>query len=567
MTKKIEISSILNNSDSLVDLFNIRVNRNPNKKVFFKKQNGQWFPQSFSQTDINIKKIRNFFCKKNLRKGDRVFLLSTNRIEWVEFDIAIMSLGAVTVPSFVTNNLSDNKFIINDCKPKFIILENEKVFKKNKSILKNNNNKIILIESSEKFKNYESILKNFKTFDKKIKISSKDISSIIYTSGTTGNPKGVILSHQSIMHNLLGALDIMDEFLIDNERFISFLPLSHSYERMAGLYFPILIGAEIFFCTSMEKLLNEIKETRPTILSAVPRLYEGIFKKLKTQHKNSNSIISFFFKRVFIYASNKAKKLNLVDLLLAKIFIQLILKNKLRKSFGGKIKVFISGGAALNPEIGIFFNKVGLPLLQGYGQTEASPLISCNKKLLNNPKTVGTPVREVEVKISKKREILVRGKNLMLGYWKKSDLTKKTIVDGWLHTGDLGYLDNKGRIVIDGRKKDLIVTSGGDNISAQRIEYILMSYNEISQALIFGDNRPFLIALIELAQGYSINDIKNIINEVNTELNSIERIRKYLILDNELTYEKGFMTQTLKIKRKKVFDHYKKKIDKLYGIL
>ena len=228
-----------------------------------------------------------------------------------------MSLGAVTVPSFVTNNLSDNKFIINDCKPKFIILENEKVFKKNKSILKNNNNKIILIESSEKFKNYESILKNFKTFDKKIKISSKDISSIIYTSGTTGNPKGVILSHQSIMHNLLGALDIMDEFLIDNERFISFLPLSHSYERMAGLYFPILIGAEIF-CTSMEKLLNEIKETRPTILSAVPRLYEGIFKKLKTQYKNSNSIISFFFKRVFIYASNKAKKLKLVDLLLAK---------------------------------------------------------------------------------------------------------------------------------------------------------------------------------------------------------------------------------------------------------
>ena len=219
-----------------------------------------------------------------------------------------MSLGALTVPSFVTNNRGDNQFIINDCKPKFIILENEKVFKKNKSILKNNENKIILIESSGKFKSYESILKNFKTLDKKIKISSKDISSIIYTSGTTGNPKGVILSHQSIMHNLLGALDIMDEFLIDNERFISFLPLSHSYERMAGLYFPILISAEIFFCTSTEKLFNEIKETRPTILSAVPRLYEGIFKKLKAQYKKENFVISFFLKRVFVYASFKAKK-------------------------------------------------------------------------------------------------------------------------------------------------------------------------------------------------------------------------------------------------------------------
>ena len=255
MTKKNEISSILNNSKSLVDLFNTQVYRNPNKKVFFKKQNEEWFPQSFSQTDINIKKIRNFFFKKNLKKGDRVFLLSTNRIEWVEFDLAIMSLGALTVPSFVTNNRGDNQFIINDCKPKFIILENEKVFKKNKSILKNNENKIILIESSGKFKSYESILKNFKTLDKKIKISSKDISSIIYTSGTTGNPKGVILSHQSIMHNLLGALDIMDEFLIDNERFISFLPLSHSYERMAGLYFPILISAEIFFLHIYGKII------------------------------------------------------------------------------------------------------------------------------------------------------------------------------------------------------------------------------------------------------------------------------------------------------------------------
>jgi long-chain acyl-CoA synthetase len=205
-----------------------------------------------------------------------------------------------------------------------------------------------------------------------------------------------------------------------------------------------------------------------------------------------------------------------------------------------------------------------LPLLQGYGQTEASPLISCNKKLTNNPATVGPPVRGVLVKISKNNEILVKGKNLMLGYWNNSSLTKKTIINGWLHTGDLGLIDEQGRIIITGRKKDLIVTSGGDNISAQRIEGYLTSYNEISQAIIFGDGKPFLISLIKMNDNYTEVDLKKIIKNLNKKLNSIEKIRKYIILDEELTYEKGFMTQTMKIKRKKVFEYFKNKINALY---
>ena len=522
---------------------------------------------SFLEIKKRIEKIKAYLLNNGVKKGDRVFLLSNNRIEWVEFDLAIMSVGAITVPSFVTNNQNDNAFILNDCKPKFLILENERIYKENKSFLKIDKKKIVTIESSNLFENYKSILnKATITKVKKIIIEKKQISSIIYTSGTTGNPKGVVLTHQSIMHNLFGALEIMDEFKLNNERFISFLPLSHSYERMAGLYFPILINAQIYFCSSTDKLLNEIKETKPTILSAVPRLYENIFKKIKLQVTKTNFIISFFLKIIFESLDFK-KKHNIVENFLSKIFIKLILEKKIKNLLGGKIKILISGGAALNPEIGFFFNKLNLTLLQGYGQTEASPLISCNRRFSNNPKTVGPPVRNVQVKISEEGEILVKGMNLMQGYWKKPVMTKKTIINGWLHTGDLGEIDKQGRIIITGRKKDLIITSGGDNISGQRIENILMSFNEISQVVVYGDNRPYLIALIKISEGNNETDLKKVLEVVNKNLNSIEKIRKFIVFEQELTYENGLMTQTMKIKRKKVLDFYHEQISKLYKSL
>ena len=566
MTKKNEISSILKNSKSLIDIFNFYVNKKPHHKIFFFKKNNTWISNSFLEVKTRIEKIKTYLLNNGIKKGDRVFLLSNNRIEWVEFDLAIMSVGAITVPSFVTNNQHDNQFIINDCKPKFLVLENENTYKKNESFLKIDKKNIITIENSNLFENYKNILNKITINTKQKVIEKKQISSIIYTSGTTGNPKGVVLTHQSIMHNLFGALEIMDEFDLNSERFISFLPLSHSYERMAGLYFPILISAQIYFCSSMDKLLNEIKEIKPTILSAVPRLYENIFKKIKLQITKSNFIISFFLKIIFGNLDFKKKK-NTLENLLSKIFIKLVLKNKINNLLGGKIKILISGGAALNPEIGIFFNKLNLNLLQGYGQTEASPLISCNRKYSNDPKTVGPPVRNVKVKISKEGEILVKGSNLMQGYWKNPVMTKKTIINGWLYTGDLGEIDKKGRIIITGRKKDLIITSGGDNISGQRIENILMSFSEVSQVVVYGDNRPYLIALVKISKENNEKDLKKVLEIVNKNLNSVERIRKFIVLDQELTYENGLMTQTMKIKRKKVLNFYHEKINKLYKSL
>ena len=566
MNKKNQISSILNSCENLFDIFNYHFEKTPYKKVFFKKKK-QWESSSFYESSKRINKIISFFNEKKIKKGDRIFLLSNNRVEWVEFDLAIMMVGGITVPSFVTNNRTDNEYIIKDSKPKFIILENESVYKKNENFLNKLINKIIFIDSTQNFMDYEKIiLKKFRKI-KKIKVSKNDISSIIYTSGTTGNPKGVVLTHKSIMHNLIGASELISDFNLKNERFISFLPLSHSYERMAGLYFPILIGAEIYFCSSTDKLLTEIKEVKPTILSAVPRLYESIFTKIKSQVKKSNFIISNLLRKSFLNIETETKKINFIEKLLIMFFLRFILKRKVLGIFGNKIKVLISGGAALNPTVGFFFKKLGISLLQGYGQTEASPLISCNRKNNNNPNTVGRAVKNVNVKISNYGEILVSGDNLMLGYWKLKKLTNETIKNGWLHTGDLGKIDDEGRIIITGRKKELIVTSGGENISSQRIENMFLNFEEISHAIIFGDGKPFLIALIRVSDEHKNVNLKRLIENLNKNLNTIEKIRKFILMDIEPTYENGLMTQTMKIKKEKVFLRYKNQIDSLYRTL
>ena len=566
MNKKNQISSILNSCENLFDIFNYHLEKTPYKKVFFKKKK-YWESLNFYESSKRINKIISFFTEKKIKKGDRIFLLSNNRVEWVEFDLAIMMVGGITVPSFVTNNRTDNEYIIKDSKPKFIILENESVYKKNENFLNKLINKIIFIDSTQNFMDYEKIISKKSRKIKKIKVSKNDISSIIYTSGTTGNPKGVVLTHKSIMHNLIGASELISDFNLKNERFISFLPLSHSYERMAGLYFPILIGAEIYFCSSTDKLLTEIKEVKPTILSAVPRLYENIFTKIKSQVKKSNFIISNLLKKSFLNIETETKKINFIEKLLIMFFLRFILKRKVLGIFGNKIKVLISGGAALNPTVGFFFKKLGISLLQGYGQTEASPLISCNRKNNNNPNTVGRAVKNVNVKISNYGEILVSGDNLMLGYWKQKKLTNQTIKNGWLHTGDLGKIDDEGRIIITGRKKELIVTSGGENISSQRIENMFLNFEEISHAIIFGDGKPFLIALIRVSDEHKNVNLKRLIENLNKNLNTIEKIRKFILMDIEPTYENGLMTQTMKIKKEKVFLRYKNQIDSLYRTL
>ena len=563
MNKKKKITSILNNAKSLIDIFLFYKKNFPLQKFLFKKEKNNWIGKSFLEIYNNVQKLSYFFKESGVKKGDRIFLLSSNRIEWAEIDLGIMFTGAITVPSFVTNNTDDNNFIIKNCSPKLIILENFLIYKKNEKFLKKyKNSKIVLIEKHDNFISYKEITTKETIDTKPTKIIDSDISTIIYTSGTSSYPKGVVLSHKSLIHNLRSALVLLEEFGIKQEKFISFLPLSHSYERMAGLYFPLLIGAQIFFCSSLDKLMLEIEEVKPTIVSAVPRLYENIYKKIKIRLLKNPIFSEKFVSELLSFLEGKTIK-NYKKIFFL-IFKKLFIEKNLKRKFGGKIKVFISGGAALSSEVGFFFNKIGFILLQGYGQTEASPLISCNTKQNNNPKTVGFPVKGVNVKISNDGEILVKGLNVMNGYWNDSSLTKKTIINNWLHTGDLGFFDNIGRLVINGRKKDLIVTSGGDNIAVHRIENLLCSQIEIDQATVFGDNKPFLIAIIVKNDEIKLADLKGVIENLNRKLNSIEKIKKYILAEKPFSYENGLLTQTQKIKREQVYKFYSEKIKKLY---
>jgi len=561
------ISNDLENINSLPEILFRNAKYFPTKKFLFKKIENSWSGKNYKEINRNVLKIAQAFTQKGIDKNDRIILISSNRVEWVEIDLAIMTIGAVTVPTFDNNCVEDNIYIIKNCNPKLIVLENKKTLEINKKILKFfPKKKIILIDDHDEFESYGKILSSNKLLKKIPHIKRSDVSTIIYTSGTSDTPKGVILTHDSIIHNLEAAVEIFNDLKISNERFISFLPLSHSYERVAGMFFPLLINAEIFFCSSLDKLLSEIKEVKPTIFSAVPRLYENIYKKIKFKIFKTKG---FFFRLVkFIIKKNESltdssgsKYLNYFIL----FFIRILFKKKVKDILGGEIKVLISGGAALNPITGNFFNTIGLKLLQGYGQTEASPLISCNFINFNAPQTVGFPVKNTNVKISTDGEIVVKGRNVMKGYWKNKTLSRKTIVNGWLHTGDLGFFDELGRIIINGRKKDLIVTSGGDNVSVQKIEGMLNQLLEIEQVAIYGDNRPYLIALIVVDQNIKKVNIKKLIKLTNEKLNSIEKVRKFIEIKEPFTYENGMQTQTSKLKKKEIFNFYKKKIDELYN--
>ena len=561
------ISNDLENINSLPEILFRNAKYFPTKKFLFKKIENSWSGKNYKEINRNVLKIAQAFTQKGIDKNDRIILISSNRVEWVEIDLAIMTIGAITVPTFDNNCVEDNIYIIKNCNPKLIVLENKKILEINKKILKFfPKKKIILIDDHDEFESYGKILSSNKLLKKIPHIKRSDVSTIIYTSGTSDTPKGVILTHDSIIHNLEAAVEIFNDLKISNERFISFLPLSHSYERVAGMFFPLLINAEIFFCSSLDKLLSEIKEVKPTIFSAVPRLYENIYKKIKFKIFKTKG---FFFRLVkFIIKKNESltdssgsKYLNYFIL----FFIRILFKKKVKDILGGEIKVLISGGAALNPITGNFFNTIGLKLLQGYGQTEASPLISCNFINFNDPQTVGFPVKNTNVKISTDGEIVVKGRNVMKGYWKNKTLSRKTIVNGWLHTGDLGFFDELGRIIINGRKKDLIVTSGGDNVSVQKIEGMLNQLLEIEQVAIYGDNRPYLIALIVVDQNIKKVNIKKLIKLTNEKLNSIEKVRKFIEIKEPFTYENGMQTQTSKLKKKEIFNFYKKKIDELYN--
>ena len=505
------------------------------------------------------------YLRKNLLKGDRCVLLSENRPEWFIADIAIMNAGGITVPLFTTYSEKDYEYIINDCKPKICIVSNNLQLKKIEKFISNETIVLSFENFNEIFENHsKETISLSNNYNKDIK--RKDLACIIYTSGTTGNPKGVMLSHGGILSNCEGAQEILDS-LVKNDKpvFLTWLPLSHSYEHTVQ-YVQISLGAKIFYAESLEKLLPNMSIAKPTIMTAVPRFYQNLFSKININFNKQKGFKKKLINKT-IELGKKAlrkEKMKLSEKIINFLCHNLV-RRKIQKQFGGNLQAFVSGGGALDKEVGEFLNAIGLPTLQGYGLTETSPVVSCNLPGLIKVETVGPPFKTNQVKIAEDGEILVKGENVMLGYWNKEKETNEILKNGWLHTGDIGEIDSNGYLKITDRKKDIIVNHGGDNISPSKIENFICNNEKIKQCLVYGDKKNYLVALI-VVDPKDKNDtiIRNIIENLNKDLNLIEKIKKFILIEEEFTIENGLMTPTLKLKRKKIIEKYQQELEKLY---
>ena len=564
----------INKINSLVELFfqKIREKKNLINKPFLKwlKNDDNNF-LTWTEVEKNIC-ILTYHLKTIISEGDRCVLLSENRPEWLITDIAIMNAGGVTVPLFTTYSEKDYEYIINDCKPKVCIVSNYNQLKKVINYISKETKVLSIEDLNQPIESFKDI--STKYYKQKIstisedynkKINRKDLACIIYTSGTTGNPKGVMLSHGGILSNCEGAKEILKS-LVKNEEpvFLTWLPLSHSYEHTVQ-YVQISLGSKIFYAESLEKLLPNMNIAKPTIMTAVPRFYQNLYSKISLNFSKQKG-----FKKKLIEStiSLGTKKLNKIELKFSEKIIDFLceklVRKKIQKQFGGKLKAFVSGGGALDQKIGEFLNSIGLQTLQGYGLTETSPVVSCNIPGKIKIETVGPPFKTNQVKIAEDGEILVKGENVMLGYWNMKQETEDTIRNGWLHTGDIGEITIDGNLRITDRKKEIIVNLGGDNISPSKIENLLCLNEKIKQSFVYGDKKTYLVSLIVSESDDNKKEIEIYLENLNKSLSSVEKVKKFKLIKDEFTIENGMLTPTLKLKRKKILEIYKEDLEKLY---
>ena len=572
---------------SLNKLFFDRAEQYDEKPFLWAKKNKEWSSLSWKETSLKVREFAAGLKSFGIKSGDKVVIVSENRPEWIIADLAINLIGAVTVPAYTTNTEDDHHHILEHSDAKAVIASNNILANRvalattrtklckilitldNYSGFEPDNLKIINFNEVSDFgkNNIETALDHLN------QIQSDDVSCIIYTSGTGGRPKGVMLTHRNIFSNLQGAEDLIEIIGKKDNKYLSLIPLSHSYEHTAGLYLQIDLGSQIYFCEGPEKFSQNLLEVSPTLTTAVPRIFEVIHDRIKIQMKNQNPIIKFIFDRaVKVGVKRHHYGLNLLENIEYRSYTSLI-RNKINKQLGGSLRAFVSGGAALNPEIGDFFIGLGVKILQGYGQTEASPLISANRPENIKIETVGPAVKGVEVKLSEEGELIVKGDCVMKGYWKDEKATNETIVDGWLHTGDIATISEDGFITITGRKKELIVNSGGDNIAPARPEASLTFQQTIFQSMVIGDRRPYIVAVIvpEVEKTNNMNDkeineiISSEVKKANEGLSSIEKIRKFIIAKEPFSTENGLLTPTMKVRRHKVVEIYGETLDDLYG--
>jgi len=586
---------------NLAVMFFAEAARQGSRPFLWTKRQGAYQPLNWDDAARQVTDLAKGLRALGLQRGDRAVLVAENRPEWIIADLAVMAAGGITVPAYTTHTVEDYRYVLANCSAKLVIVSTAALAARVLPAAAQVPGvaKTIVIEppkdglaSHVELRSWHSVLELGATAPGDVQdwieeIGREDIACLIYTSGTGGMPKGVMTTHGNLLANCDAAHVLLKKVGLGHDVFLSFLPLSHSYEHMGGMIFPISLGAQIYFAEGAETLSVNLTEARPTIMTAVPRLYEAFHQRiLRAVARESGLRRKLFFKALELGLKryDDHGSLSAFERVEDAILDPLV-RDKLRARFGGRLKAMVSGGAPLNPEIGRFFLALGLRLLQGYGQTEASPLISVNPPDRIRIETVGPPVADVEVRVAPDGELLVRGPNVTKGYWNDPEATAHVFVDGWLHTGDIGEIDPDGYIRITDRKKDFIKTSGGDMIAPTRIEGQLTLQPEIGQAMVAGDSRPHLVAVIvpshELvesvarrralpastplaAQPEIAKAVGEAVARVNAALPALERIRHFLIAEEPFTTANGQMTPTLKIRRHIIRRAYGEALDALY---
>lgn len=575
------------------------------KSPIARKINGSYQSISYDSLEEDYRDLAAYLKSQGIEENDRVAILSENRPGWYLADMAILSLGAIDVPLYPSLPPNQIEYILNNCGAKGIIVSNmlqlgkilsiwQKLPDLNMVIVMNRLEEPIedVVDLSHAKTEGQKILHEKPWFLEGIKINPDDVATIIYTSGTTGLPKGVMLTHRNLCENVKSCSSVIR--LDETDCSLSFLPLSHAYERTGGYYLLFACGAQIFLAESIETISLNISEARPTIIFTVPRLFD----RMKTSILKSVTSEGGVKQKIFFWALRTGEKYHRQQLggkVSAVVSMQhglaeKLVYSKIRKKFGGRLRYFVSGGAALPQKTGEFFQSVGITILEGFGLTETSPVTHVNRPEKVKFGTVGPAVRNVQVKIAEDGEILLKGPNIMKGYWKDDTATAEVIKDGWFCSGDIGEIDSDGYLKITDRKKHIIVTSGGKNIAPLPIENLILDSPFVDQTMIVGEKRPFLIALIvpdftklrEYATEHNIKATSNrelvsnkeivqiyekLMRNISRQLATHEKVRKFLLVDEPFTIENELMTPTLKLKRKEIIKKFSPEIDNLYNAL
>ena len=595
---------------NLVTMFFMRAAERGDAPFLWHRERARWTSRSWTQAALEVSAMAAALRRLGIERGDRVMLVSENRPEWCIADLAIMAAGGVTVPTYTTNTERDHGHILQDSGAKAVIVSTAKLARTlMPAVIRSTHCKTVIgikdlhigQSGDVAFHDWAKIvaveMADPSATAAAADFGRDDLACIIYTSGTGGAPRGVRQHHGMILHNVAGCIDIfIHDFGWGDEIFLSFLPLSHAYEHSAGQFLPIGLGGQIYYAEGLDKLAANMEEVRPTMMVVVPRLFEVLRARIvKTIDKQGGLAPKLLDRALSLGAKDLGGGIPFWDRPLD-LFIKKTLRPKVQARFGGRIKALVSGGAPLNPDIGTFFHALGLRLLQGYGQTEAGPVISCNRPAAGiKMDTVGPPLKDTEVRIAADGEILVRGEQVMHGYWNNDAESARVLVAAadaapgerpWLHTGDIGYLDARNRLVITDRKKDLIVNDKGDNVAPQKIEGMLTLQPEIIQAMVIGDKRPHLVGLVvpdpewlmewavandEAADCHRLSDSPAVhralmaaVDRVNADLSVTEKVRRIAVVCDPFTVDNEMLTPSMKIRRHKISEVYGERLDTLY---